>query len=213
MRFAGFGSTETFTEIPDTLLRDLLPEIEDAAEWKVTLHALYRIQHMEGRARYLRASDFAALGPADEVARGLDRAVRRGTLLRVESQGQALYFLNSPRGRAAAQSLEAGQWSPSDEPAAAPSRPNIFVLYEQNIGPLTPLLADALREAEAEYPPDWIEDALREAVAHNKRNWKYVQAILKRWKEEGRAEEQTRRDAQKDRRRYVEGEFADFVEH
>jgi DnaD/phage-associated family protein len=109
--------------------------------------------------------------------------------------------------------MQAGQWQPSGEPVSTPPRPNIFALYEQNIGPLTPLLADALREAEAEFPPDWIEAALREAVANNVRNWKYALAILKRWKEEGRAEEQTRRDSEKDRRRYVEGEFADFVEH
>jgi len=37
-----------------------------------------------------------------------------------------------------------------------PERPNIFKLYEENIGPLTPLIADALKDAEKTYPPEWV---------------------------------------------------------
>ena len=40
-------------------------------------------------------------------------------------------------------------------------RPSIFSLYEQNIGLLTPLLAEQLVEAERRYPAGWIEDAAR----------------------------------------------------
>lgn len=65
---------------------------------------------------------------------------------------------------------------------------NIFTLYHQNIGELTPLLADDLRDAEKTFPNEWFEDAFKEAVAHNARNWKYVLAILKRWKEKGRGD-------------------------
>jgi DNA replication protein len=65
-------------------------------------------------------------------------------------------------------------------------RPNIFVLYEQNIGLLSPLLADELKDAADQYPAEWIEAAFREAVQHNKRNWSYIRAILRRWETEGR---------------------------
>jgi DnaD/phage-associated family protein len=65
-------------------------------------------------------------------------------------------------------------------------RPNIYVLYEQNIGLLTPLLANELEDAADHYPADWVEDAFREAVQQNKRNWKYIRAILRRWETEGR---------------------------
>jgi DnaD/phage-associated family protein len=90
--------------------------------------------------------------------------------------------------------------------------PNIYRLYEENIGPLTPLVADMLREAEQTYQSDWIEEAIRIAVQNNVRRWKYVEAILRSWKEEGR-DGANRRDAEKDRRRYIEGEFADYIEH
>jgi len=65
-------------------------------------------------------------------------------------------------------------------------RPNIFVLYEQNIGLLSPLLADELKDAADRYPADWIEAAFLEAVQHNKRKWSYIRAILRRWETEGR---------------------------
>jgi len=65
-------------------------------------------------------------------------------------------------------------------------RPNIFVLYEQNIGLLSPLIADYLKDAADKYPQEWIEAAFREAVQHNKRNWSYISAILRRWETEGR---------------------------
>jgi len=65
------------------------------------------------------------------------------------------------------------------------SRPVIFLLYEQAIGPLTGLISEELQEAEKEYPPDWIEDAFRETARQNKHSWKYTQAILKSWKSNG----------------------------
>ena len=66
-------------------------------------------------------------------------------------------------------------------------RPTIFLLYEQNVGLLTPLVAEELREAEERYPAEWIEEAFRLAIQQNKRKWSYIRAILKRWETEGKA--------------------------
>ncbi len=65
-------------------------------------------------------------------------------------------------------------------------RPNIFTLYEQHIGLLTPLIAEDLKDAMHQYPADWIEAAFREAMFNNKRTWKYIRAILRRWETEGK---------------------------
>ncbi|KAF0106182.1 MAG: hypothetical protein FD146_2771 [Anaerolineaceae bacterium] len=210
--FSGFSDKETFTPVPDSFFRQLLNEIDDADELKVTLYAIWRIEHMEARVRFLREEDFAPVVP--NPAPALEKAAARGTLIRVQKDEAALYFLNSPRGRAAAEAFAKGQADAPAAPSAPPvERPNIFKLYEENIGPLTPLIADALKDAEKTYPPEWAAEALEIAVLKNKRNWKYVEAILRRWKEEGHAQKQDRRDAQKDGRRYAEGEFADFIEH
>ncbi|MDP3186801.1 MAG: DnaD domain protein [Anaerolineales bacterium] len=222
MPFYGFTGSETFTQIPDSFFRKLLNEIDDLAELKVTLYAFWRIEHMEGGTRFLCRTEFAedadfmrGLGEVDVLDAALEKAVRRGSLLKVESEAGGFYFLNTPRGRAAVESMQKGDWRATMRPPSAPppERPNIFKLYEENIGPLTPLIADALRDAEATYPAEWIEEAIGEAVKRNKRNWKYVEAILHSWKEKGHAKKQDRQNAQEDGRRYVEGEYADYIEH
>jgi len=221
-KFKGFTDAESFTQVPDAFFRQLLREISATDELKVTLHALWQIEHTQGPFRALRRADFeaAALGLSpEEVDSGVEKAVQRGSLIAVQAaarggksaaRGELLYFLNSPRGRAAAQTLAAGGSAPGSS-AAPVERPNIFKLYEENIGPLTPLIADALKDAEETYPAAWIAEAIDLAITHNKRNWKYAQAILKRWKEEGRAEKQDRRDDQTSRQRDVEDKIKKFV--
>jgi DnaD/phage-associated family protein len=90
-------------------------------------------------------------------------------------------------------------------------RPNVFGLYEENIGPLTPLIGDALKDAEQSYAPEWIRDAIELAVRNNKRSWSYCEAILRRWKEEGRGAKQNRRDDQAARQRDVEEKIRKFI--
>ena len=209
-KFPGFPSSETFTPLPNSFFHQLLNEIEAADELKVTLYALWRIGNQEGRIHFLREQDFAecVLDPLP----GLEKAVERGSLLRVRKETATLYFLNSLRGQAAAEAFAKGQWSPETAPSSAPpERPNIFKLYEENIGPLTPLIADALNDAEQTYPPAWVAEALGEAVKNNKRNWKYVEAILRRWKEEGHAKEQDRRDAEEPRGHDVTRKVENFL--
>lgn len=213
--FKGFTDTETFTQIPNTFFQQLLNQIDDAAELKVTLYFLWYVQHMDGPYRALRESDFDAKGlglSADEVHAGIEKAVKRGSILRLQHEADVFHFLNSPRGRIAAQAFAQGQLH---EPAGVGSplfeRPNIFRLYEENIGPLTPLIADALKDAEDTYSAEWVAETIELAVKHNKRSWKYCEAILKRWKEEGRGEKQDRRDTEEDRDKYTKGEYADYL--
>lgn len=63
---------------------------------------------------------------------------------------------------------------------------NIFKVYTEEIGLLTPSIADALEGWLKEgMPQKWICDAIREASANNARSMKYINAILKRWDEQG----------------------------
>jgi len=215
--FKGFTDSESFTHLPDTFFHQLLNQIDDAAELKVTLYFLWRVEHMEGPFRALQEADLGAqeLGlSADEIRSGLEKAVKRGSLLKIEKEAQVYFLLNSPRGRAVVQAIESGTWAPEGGSSNVPlERPNIFRLYEENIGPLTPLIADALKDAEETYPAEWVADTIGLAVKNNKRSWRYCEAILKRWKEEGRGEKQDRRDAEKDRDKYVKGEYTDYIEH
>ncbi|MCX8024925.1 MAG: DnaD domain protein [Thermanaerothrix sp.] len=231
--FAGFPAGKVgLTRIPNPFFTDLLPEIDHLGELKVTLYAFWFLEHLEGAVRYLSFEDFAAdrrllqgLGTDEASARevlreALERAVQRGTFLCVHyKEGQresTLYFLNTPRGRAAVEALKRGEWRPEQlnhpDVALEIERPNIFRLYEQNIGPLTPMLAEALRDAERTYPIAWIEEAIRIAVENNVRRWRYIEAILRaRMEREGHGTDW--RDAETNRRKYIEGEYGQYVRH
>jgi DNA replication protein len=132
----------------------------------------------------------------------LRAAIERG------KREESYYFLNSAKGRAALRVIAKGDWRFTDgaelQIMLGDEPPNIFELYEEHIGVLTPMIADALREAEDTYPSSWIEDAFRIAVENNARNWRYISAILNRWQVEGRDEREDRRDTEKARRRYAE---------
>jgi DnaD/phage-associated family protein len=216
--FSGFPSGRVqIVGVPRPVFTDLIPIIDNLAELKLTLHVLWRLSQQRGKLRCLRFDDLASdrvllsgLGePATEALRSaLHRAVERGTLLRAEApnghRAEDLYFANTPKGRAAVETIARGVWPEEIETAG---RPNIFTLYEQNIGMLTPLIAEQLRDAEQTYPAAWIEDAFREAVSLNKRSWKYIHAILERWRTEGKDEKPDRRSAEADRRRYLEWKY------
>jgi DNA replication protein len=232
--FSGFpeGKLQS-TPIPNLFFSELLPAIDHLGEFKVSMYAFWALAHTEGRFRYLSRNQIAAdqlfmtgMGDADLSADealddALERAVSRGMLIKVSLENvqgsEAYYFLNSAKGRAAVKAVENGPWAPSGDPEApldlSVERPNIFALYEQNIGPLTPMIAETLRDAEQTYPPGWIEDAMRIAVENNVRKWRYVAAILEDWQNQGRHERKDRGDSEKARRRYVEGKYAEFIEH
>lgn len=228
MAFQGFPSGKVrMVPIPEPFFTELLPQVDHLGELKVILFALWYVSRMEAPIRFLAYQDFArdemlmhTLGDWHQLDDALERAVQRGVFLRVLPEGrglkEALYFLNTPRGRAAVEAIQRGEWHPEEEPhptvTLVVERPNIYRLYEDNIGPLTPLIADLLEEAEKTYPHSWIEEAFQIAVERNVRNWKYIQAILKSWQEEGRDGE-NRRSSEENRRRYFEGKYADFIEH
>jgi DnaD/phage-associated family protein len=213
--FKGFTDSESFTQLPDTFFHQLLNQIDNADELKVTLYFLWRVEHMDGPFRALREADFNTkeLGlSADEVRSGVEKAVKHGSILQSRNGADVFYFLNSPRGRAAAEAFSNGQLHESAGINSAPfERPNIFRLYEENIGPLTPLIADALKEAEGLYREEWFEEAFTIAVKNNKRNWRYVEAILKRWKEEGKNGKKDQQNADKGSERYTDSQFSEFL--
>lgn len=59
------------------------------------------------------------------------------------------------------------------------------VVYENNIGMLTPVTSDLIKTALQTYPPEWIPLAIERAVAAEKRQWNYVAGILRNWSNEG----------------------------
>jgi DNA replication protein len=230
--FPGFPEGKLrLTQVPNLFFSDLLPIIDDLAELKVTLYAFWALTQREGNVRYLRLADFLndaeflkGLGPTATLAaaklnESLERAVARGTFLHVDVESadgkMDLYFLNTEKGRAAVEGITRGEWRPNPDEEAPITllveRPNVFVLYEQNIGPLTPMIADELRDAEQTYKLSWIEEAIEKAVENNVRKWRYVLSILESWRQEGKKDGVSRRDSQKELRQQIPEELRDIV--
>jgi DNA replication protein len=221
--FPGFADGKVRTvAVPEPFFSDLLPLVDHLGELKVTLYVLWQLSVREGQYRFLRREDFSAdelfmrglaVSPrqAEELLDdALERAEARGTLLAVQVEDaqavQRLYFMNTPRGREAVEQLTRGEWKPSAELSGVVTlshlRSNIFTLYEQNIGALTPMIVEELRDAQATYPAAWIEDALRIAVKNNVRRLKYVLAVLERMQTEGRHDRTDQQDAEDYLKRY-----------
>jgi DNA replication protein len=228
--FSGFpaGKIGT-TPVPNPFFSELLPAIDHLGELKVTLYAFWALYKKDGPFRYIQRSEMeedqrllSALqesgSPAEETLEdALERAVNRGTLLKATltfSQGtETFYFLNSPKGRAAIDAIQAGKWKPSGDKHSPiqleVELPNVFTLYEQNIGALTPMIAETLRHAEKTFPHSWIEEAISIAVENNVRKWTYINAILEDWQIRGKDAREDRGDTEKARRKYLKGWFDD----
>ena len=81
------------------------------------------------------------------------------------------------------ESANAEKQQPQDEA----ERPNAFKIYEQNVGLLTPLIADAIKDMLKTYPPEWVEDAIKETALSGGKSAKYAEKVLQRWEREGKS--------------------------
>jgi len=164
----------------------------------------------------------------DVLDHALERASQRGSLLRLTvhdgEQAEEWFLLNTERGRALLRDLKGSgeeaselrkRLGTSETAAIDVSRPNVFSMYEQNVGLLTRMIAEELMEAEATYPEVWIEEAFRIAVESNKRSWRYIKAILGRWAAEGRENGTFKRHPGEvyDPDHYLKGEFGHLFRH
>lgn len=234
-QFNGFPPGKTrMTPIPAQFFSDLLPLIDDLTELKVTLFCFWALQQKEGKYRYLTYQNFretsmlmdgliaAAPGqdPDQVLDTALERCIQRGTLLHIDvdldTGPEALYFLNTARGRSAYEQIKNGCWQPGTEDMAVeilPERPTIYAIYEQHIGQLTPHISAELIDAVEEYSEAWVIEAIKLAAESNVRAWRYVRGILKRWKQEGKPnDENAGGNSGQDGKAYTSGKYADFIE-
>jgi DnaD/phage-associated family protein len=204
-----------------------LPKIDDLAELKTTLHIFWTLYQRRGYPKFVTYGELLGdkalmkgIGDGEALCQGLERAASRGTLLHLildrEGKKEDLYFLNTEADREAVAKIERGEISlgalPHREPYLETQEPpNIFALYEENIGMLTPMIAEELKEAEKLYPASWIESAFKEAVTRNKRSWRYISRILERWASEGKEYGEPGRESKEDTDKYFKGRYGHLV--
>ena len=230
MLFTGFPGGTLYTPVPNPIFGPLLAQIQDLAELKVTLRGLWLLHRKRGFPRALSLAEFlndqvllrglqvSESDPGEEIQRGLRLAVARQTFLLYQPDTDAperqFYLLNTEADRRTLRRMEEGNGLPpgddltlaenlGDLPAEA--QPNIFALYEDNVGMLSPILVEELKETEELYPWPWICRAFEIAVTENKRSWRYIAGILRRWAAEGKDNGKPGRHSPKsDRKKYLQ---------
>ena len=77
---------------------------------------------------------------------------------------------------------------------------NIFEIFEKNISPLTPIIAEELKKAKSEYSEEMIKKAIIESAKNNARSWRYISRILEIWEGEGQKDGRTQRYPERTKR-------------
>ncbi len=231
--FKGFPAKMTFTPLPNLVFSSLLPQITDIVELKVLLHLFEIIYPKKGSLKYTSYNEM--LGQAglvndlkgqigEALNRALDALVEKGILITLPVEnagaGDQIYLFNNEANRLSVGKILSGEMIlpglKAEKPVSvvAETPADIFTLYEQNIGMLTPMIADELREAEKQYPENWIRDAIKESVSLNKRNWRYIARILEHWSTEGRDDGTHRGNLKKntDPDKFIKGRYGHMVQ-
>ena len=126
----------------------------------------------------------------------IELCIARGLILRMsaenESGKKSWLFLNTVSNASFVGKMVSGEqsiprhyWIDNSPARVFADSPTIFRLYEQNIGPLTPMIAQRLIKSLEIYPAEWVEGAFEEAVSYNRRNWRYISRILENWAADG----------------------------
>jgi DNA replication protein len=233
--FKGFPARSEVTPLPNIFFSEVLPEIGSLVEARVILQIFFLLSRRRGYPKFVSLKELSndpvilkgllnSSGSVQDLLKeGLESAVGQGILLHVPvnvaGRSDDLYFVNNQGEKEVITRIVEGTLKIPDVVVRAEEQPSveqpsdIYNLYEQNIGLLTPILAEELQEAEHRYPEDWIQDAFKEAVRANVRNWRYIHSILKRWEREGKKDGKSVRDFRKDRDpdKFIRGKYGHVV--
>ena len=199
MTFKGFPRSVRYLPVPAPMFGPLLEQIKDASGFIITLRIIWMLQQKKGRLRYVSSEEVFgdkilsnALGSKEAIQNSINMVVKGGILLQIRRENASdAFMLNSESDREIASDI-GSIYESNDQPAdpweIENTPPEIYSLYEQNIGILTPIMSEKLTEAGDKYPAGWIKEAVEIAVEQNRRSWAYVSRILERWDMEGRDE-------------------------
>lgn len=231
--FEGFRANSQKTAIPNVFFTQLMPQIKDAAELRIVLHVFWAVQQKKGSPRFVTFRELLGdktLAPSlgenlpervEALESGLRGAVERGVLIstRVEAESlvHELYMLNTLENTRAMERMSSGGVSVPAVPievSGDDAKPNIFSLYENNIGLLTPLISEEIEAALRQFSEEWIREAVQEAVRYEARSWRYIEAILRKWKTEGKTGGTARRHSETGQNtdRYFKGKYGHLVQ-
>jgi|TARA_B110000263_G_scaffold114749_1_gene99987 DnaD/phage-associated family protein len=196
MDFKGFEKNVRAIPVPSPVFNIILESITDMSELKLMLRIIWLLQAYNRKPQFITESEMISdkliskiTGESNkpkEMLKNLESYKIISTSI-TKNENHRIIFLNSEtikerirNSNIISEDIHLDPWE------ANADIPNIYSIYEQNIGMITPHIAELIKESENLYPMKWIEDAIKQASIQNKRNWAYVSSILNRWKTEGK---------------------------
>ena len=220
-------------EIPEQFFSDVLPNITNILELKISLIILNEIASQPVESRFInrvgienleqvKSLETDGIQPSLALIESVLEKLTRAKLifsmkLNLESEDSGeMYFLDDIEGRKLSENFKLGIVSPNitgDNPEKDIDKGmTIFDLYEKNIGIIPgSQVAEELIEAEKTYPAQWLEDAFDEAVAQDVRRWAYIRAILASWSNGGRGNYDGKTGGRNSESRYKSGKYGKVV--
>tara|TARA_B110000014_G_C19999066_1_gene517684 strand:+ start:55 stop:735 length:681 start_codon:yes stop_codon:yes gene_type:complete len=195
-----------YTPTPNSVFGKLLNQIDDINDLKFILRIIWMINQIKRVPKYLTIEEIMADKIVHAIISTKSDIAMHATCLSMIKNPQFSNLLicheigtskststvvafNTTRNKTMLNKTQQLDKSDSvfqpDGDVSAES-PNIFKLYEDNIGTLNPIIADELKIAETTYPNSWITSAFKESVLRNKRSWNYIKTILENWHREGK---------------------------
>lgn len=202
MRSEGFSDKTKYLGLPVTIFSEIIEKIENITDFKILLRLIYLTQTKKGKFQFCTIDELLAdrilmrtlqktypqSDKKEIIEKSFNQLIKLELIIKIsqKSDNEKAYFLNTKFNRSVVNKFSNHSMEKLDPWEGDEFVSNIFALYEQNISTLTPIIAEKLREAEENYPPDWIHEAFTEAVKNNKRNWAYISSILTKWNIQGK---------------------------
>jgi len=220
--------TKAGVYIPESFFTQIVPVLQDIIELKVILFVFHCLNKKSTNPSFVTYNELLSSLPTflsitkEDFSKALNSAVNDGVFLHsiigLPDKQQNIYCDNIETNKEITEKIKRGELQLKDitditkEEHTPHQSSNIFALYEQNIGMITPILSEELKAATELYPEQWIEEAFKEAVLLNKRSWRYIARILERWAREGKSIGADRQGNKKDStNKYIRGKYGHLV--
>lgn len=200
-----FHTGQAVVPVPVQFFTELLLNIDDQAELRVTLYIWYAITRKVGGQRFVLQSEiendpllvnwFIHKGGTEGLLTSIELTRKTGVFIGAQLPNKDFVILpNDEAGqRLLNRFITDSQVLQDQVKPTAPVRYQstsaqspVAIKYEQEIGAITPSISTMLQDSESRYPMDWILEAISVAAESNARSWRYIQTVLENWQKNGR---------------------------
>ncbi len=233
--FPKVSGTPGSTLVPNSFFNKFIPGVEHVEDILTLLWCAYLMQDKAAAKKrpFFSMEDiwladgvehsYTKIGITKEnFFKSLERCAEQGSLSKVtvnqKNHKETVFFLSYPGSLEEIEDLgnvHLGLNIPFDiEDAESSVITNLFELYEENFGVVSPIVAENLIEISRNHDFELIKQAFQEAALHGVGNWRYIERILENQEKEGYVNETDRRDSFESRKNnYTGGKFGHLARY